>query len=170
MSIADVAGPDAPTTTNDLGAKQSHIPARFDLVDGAAMFEMCKVLHEGAEKYGEDNWRGIGVREHINHLIMHGYAWLQGDQSDEHLSHMMCRSMFAQGVACQGGPRAVRGVTAYVNGKAFILARDEDVVADQDDPPCNATYTPPGFEVDAVPCALGINHLGGHIFQIELPR
>jgi len=30
---------------------------------------------------------------------MHVYAYLAGDRSDEHLSHIMCRAMFAQGVA-----------------------------------------------------------------------
>jgi len=30
---------------------------------------------------------------------MHAYAYLSGDRTDEHLSHIMCRSMFAQAVA-----------------------------------------------------------------------
>jgi 2-hydroxychromene-2-carboxylate isomerase len=34
-------------------------------------------------------------------LIMHAYAYLAGDRTDEHLSHAMCRAMFAQGVALQ---------------------------------------------------------------------
>lgn len=100
-SIADIASPDAPTTTNEQGGSQSHIPVRFDLIDSRALFEMAKVLHTGAEKYGEDNWRLISVREHLNHLIMHVYAYLDGDESDEHLSHILCRATFAQGVALQ---------------------------------------------------------------------
>ncbi len=98
LKIKDVASPDAITYTNDKGASQSHIPVRFDLVDGDAMFAMCAVLHQGAEKYGANNWRGIDVDDHLNHLIMHAYAWLAGDRTDAHLSHIMCRAMFAQAV------------------------------------------------------------------------
>jgi hypothetical protein len=99
--IAAVADPHAPTVTNDQGGSQSHIPVRFDLIDAKALFEQAKVLHEGAVKYGEDNWRLISVEDHLNHLIMHAYAYLAGDRTDEHLSHAMCRAMFAQGVALQ---------------------------------------------------------------------
>lgn len=100
-NISHVVSPDAPTITNKKGGKQSHIPARFDLIDGAALFEMAKVLHEGAEKYGADNWRQIPLEDHLNHMIMHAYAYLAGDRSDEHLSHIMCRATFAQAVDLQ---------------------------------------------------------------------
>jgi Domain of unknown function (DUF5664) len=99
VDIKSMAGPEAPTIVNEKGGGQSHVPARFDLVDGKAMFAMAAVLHQGAEKYGVDNWRKIDVQDHLNHLIMHAYAYLAGDRSDEHLSHIMCRSMFAQAVA-----------------------------------------------------------------------
>lgn len=98
IDISSIAGADAPTTYNEKGAGQSHVPARFDLVDGKAMFAMAAVLHEGAEKYGANNWRGISIDDHLNHLIMHAYAYLSGDRSDAHLSHIMCRAMFAQAV------------------------------------------------------------------------
>lgn len=97
-SISDVVDPDAPRTINEKGGSQSHVPVRFDLIDGPALFSMAAVLHEGAVKYGDNNWRLISVEDHINHLIMHAYAFLSGDKTDEHLSHIMCRSMFAQGV------------------------------------------------------------------------
>jgi hypothetical protein len=94
-----IAGMDknAPTITNNKGASQSHLPYRFDLFDGPAMFRMAEVLDEGARKYGEGNWRGITVEDHLNHMIAHAYAYLSGDDSDDHLSHVMCRAMFAQG-------------------------------------------------------------------------
>lgn len=100
-SIEDISGPSAATTTNDQGGSQSLIPVRFDLIDGKAMFEMAKVLYTGAEKYGEDNWRLITVEEHINHALMHSYAYLAGDESDDHLSHLLCRATFAVGVSLQ---------------------------------------------------------------------
>jgi hypothetical protein len=91
-------GTNTPVVTNDQGGSQSYIPYRFDLFDGQAMFAMARVLHTGAVKYGENNWRKIGIEDHLNHLIAHAYAYLSGDQSDDHLSHVMCRAMFAQGV------------------------------------------------------------------------
>lgn len=98
INIIEGMGPDQPTIVNEHGAGQSDIPYRFDLVDGKAMFKMSKVLAEGAKKYGVDKWRKIPVEDHLNHLIAHAYAYLSGDQSDFHLSHIMCRAMFAQGV------------------------------------------------------------------------
>lgn len=97
--IADVVSPDTPTITNEKGASQSKVDVRFDLIDGPALFQMAAVLHTGAEKYGVNNWRGIEVDDHLNHLIIHAYAYLSGDRTDDHLSHIMCRSMFAQAVA-----------------------------------------------------------------------
>lgn len=91
-------GPDVETVTNEKGASQSALPYRFDLVDGPAMFKMAEVLAVGAEKYGVNNWRGIPVEDHLNHMIAHAYAWLAGDHSDEHLSHVCCRAIFAQAV------------------------------------------------------------------------
>lgn len=105
-SISDIVSPNVERKINEKGAAQSHVPVRFDLIDGPAIFEMAKVLHTGAEKYGANNWRGIDVGAHLNHLIMHAYAYLSDDRTDEHLSHVMCRSMFAQAVAIeQGGDR-----------------------------------------------------------------
>jgi Domain of unknown function (DUF5664) len=98
MDIRRAVDPNIETHTNAKGGSQSHIPVRFDLVDGKAMFAMTAVLAEGAAKYGANNWRKIDIDDHLNHLIMHAYAYLAGDRSDEHLSHIMCRAMFAQAV------------------------------------------------------------------------
>lgn len=95
-------GQNAPIAADGL---QSDIPWRFDLLDPLAMFEMCRVLDTGAKKYGEENWRKIGVRHHLNHMIAHVYAYLAGDRSDDHLSNIMCRAMFAKGVSIDGGER-----------------------------------------------------------------
>ena len=96
--IARIVHRNAPITTNDQGGSQSHIPVRFDLIDAKALFATAAVLHEGAEKYGENNWRKIPVEDHLNHLIMHAYAYLSGDRTDDHLSHIICRATFAYGV------------------------------------------------------------------------
>ena len=99
--ISKIAGKNAPIVFNEKGAGQSRVDVRFDLIDGKALFAMANVLHEGACKYGANNWRGIPIEDHLNHLIMHAYAYLAGDRSDEHLSHIMCRAMFAQAVEIQ---------------------------------------------------------------------
>lgn len=93
--VATIVHPDAPTTTNERGGKQSHVPVRFDLIDGKAMFAMAAVLHDGAEKYSPGNWRLIPTRDHLNHALMHIYAYLSGDRTDDHLSHALCRITFA---------------------------------------------------------------------------
>ncbi len=97
--IANVASREAETEVNEAGGKQSHIPVRFDLIDAKAMFAMAGVLSEGAIKYGENNWRLIPVEDHLNHLLMHTFAYLSGDRTDEHLSHILCRATFAIGVS-----------------------------------------------------------------------
>lgn len=107
--LGDIVGPDTPTHTNDKGGKQSKVPVRFDLIDAKAMFSMAEVLHEGAEKYGENNWRLIEVADHLNHLIMHAYAFLAGDKSDDHLSHILCRATFALGVHLESEEIAQEG-------------------------------------------------------------
>lgn len=98
-TIVQAADPDAPTITNAVGGSQSDIPVRFDLIDARALFEMAKVLDHGAKKYGENNWRKIDVSDHLNHLLMHTFAYLSGDSTDDHLSHILCRATFALGVA-----------------------------------------------------------------------
>lgn len=93
--MIDGVGKDAPMVTNEKGGKQSAVKYRMDLVDPHAMFEMTRILREGAVKYGIDNWRKIPCEEHINHMLIHAYAHLAGDTQDDHLAHMMCRAMFA---------------------------------------------------------------------------
>lgn len=87
--------PDAPITVNKKGGKQSDTIYRCDLLDPAAMLSVCAVLNSGAEKYGEDNWRNLSINENLNHLLMHVFAYLNGDTSDDHLSHAACRAIFA---------------------------------------------------------------------------
>lgn len=100
-TIASIVSPDAPMTTNEKGGSQSQIDARFDLIDAKAMFEMAKVLDHGAKKYGANNWRNIDLDDHLNHLLMHTFAYLAGDRTDDHLSHILCRATFALGVSLQ---------------------------------------------------------------------
>ncbi len=95
-------GKDAPTVTNERGGKQSLLPYRFDLLDAPAMFALAKVLHEGAVKYGDYNWRNIPIRDHLNHLLAHVFAYMAGDESDDHLEHAFCRAMMAVALKLEG--------------------------------------------------------------------
>lgn len=102
IGLAEMSGPvvegvgkDAPVMVNDVGGKQSHCPYRCDLLPTMAILAVSKVLKEGADKYGDDNWRKIPVREHVNHALTHVFAWLAGDKSDDHLEHAACRMLFA---------------------------------------------------------------------------
>lgn len=55
--------------------------------------EIAKVLKEGEEKYGANNWRLIPEESHINHALIHYFAFRQGDNTDNHLQHCLCRLM-----------------------------------------------------------------------------
>jgi hypothetical protein len=92
-------GPDTKLATNEKGGQQSDIPYRFDLVDPTAMFEVAKVYGNGARKYTINNWRLITRRDHLNHCLMHIYAYMAGDtQEPDHLSHALCRLTMALGI------------------------------------------------------------------------
>lgn len=88
-------GPDSPVAVNDRGGKQSHSPYRADLLPARAVLSVSEVLSQGAAKYGEDNWRKIAARDHVNHALVHLFAWLAGDGQDDHLQHAACRLLMA---------------------------------------------------------------------------
>ena len=92
-----VGGPDSEIVPAEEGCKGLQSPTfyRFDLMDPMAMFALGKVLYEGAEKYGTDNWRHIPTNNHINKALIHIYAYLAGDTTDEHLEHAFTRLMMA---------------------------------------------------------------------------
>jgi hypothetical protein len=102
ITVISGVGKDEETVVNEQGGAQAKAYYRFDLMDAKALFALGKVLYEGAEKYGENNWRKISVNDHINHALIHIYAYLAGDEQDEHLEHAFCRLMMALGVRDNG--------------------------------------------------------------------
>lgn len=88
-------GPDAPTEVKANGAKQSASPYRIDLLPAKASLHVSQILAEGAKKYGENNWRGLTVADNVNHALVHFFAYLAGDTSDDHLGHAATRALFA---------------------------------------------------------------------------
>ena len=102
FAVAGV-GPDAPTVVSKNGAKQSGSPYRCDLLPALASLHIASILKYGAEKYGDNNWRGLTVADHINHAITHILAFQVGDKSDDHLGHAACRMLMALETDISGG-------------------------------------------------------------------
>jgi hypothetical protein len=93
--VVEGVGADAPTVVNEAGAKQSATLYRADLLPAAATLAVAGVLKHGADKYGDNNWRGIPVDDHLNHAMVHVFAYLAGDKQDDHLEHAACRMLMA---------------------------------------------------------------------------
>ena len=87
--------PNQPIVSNSKGGKQSATPYAMHLVPPTAILEVAKVLEYGAKRYGANNWRDVDIDDHLNHVLAHIYAYLAGDDSDNHLSHAACRILFA---------------------------------------------------------------------------
>ena len=87
------------TVYNDKGAGQSKVHRDWTLIPWNAMAVVEQVLSKGAEHYGRENWKGIPVPEHVQHLIEHAIASYQCSDDTlleiEHLSHTVCRALFA---------------------------------------------------------------------------
>ena len=103
-TVVQGVGPDAPTVVNEKGGKQSASPFRCDLLPASATLAVAKVLAYGAAKYGDNNWRAISLQDHLNHVLTHIFAYLAGDESDEHLEHATCRMVMAleKGIEARG--------------------------------------------------------------------
>lgn len=91
--------PDAEIVVNEQGGKQSKTAYGFHLIDPDAILKLAEVLQYGASRYERDNWRKIPAEEHFNHMMIHYYAWLEGDTTDDHLGHFFCRAMMLYATA-----------------------------------------------------------------------
>jgi 5'(3')-deoxyribonucleotidase len=90
-------------SANARGGKQTNLEARYDLLPPLALQEVAKVLHQGAEKYGPDNWKLLSIQEINNHTLGHliNYETTNGDVDD--LSHAACRALMALQLALENG-------------------------------------------------------------------
>lgn len=99
MNVILGVQPDVPIETNAMGGKQSATPYAFHMLPPNVVFAAAEVARQGAEKYGETmldrNYKRIPAEEHVNHAVQHLFAYLAGDESDDHLSHAILRAMFA---------------------------------------------------------------------------
>ncbi len=80
---------------------QTKIPFSIKNYIAPALLRVAKVEHEGAEKYGDDNWHYVSKEDDITHAIRHLILSMTGsneDGKDDHLAHAACRIMMAIGL------------------------------------------------------------------------
>lgn len=65
-----------------------------------ALFTIAKVLKYGADRYEANNWRLIPQEDHLNHALIHYFAYKAGDTQDDHLGHCLCRLMMVYATEC----------------------------------------------------------------------
>lgn len=84
-------------TTNAAGGKQHLEKFRMQAIPPKALLALGKVRWEGYNLHGYDdeNYKLIDINEHLGRAMLHISRWLDGDRSDDHLGHALCRIAFA---------------------------------------------------------------------------
>ncbi len=60
----------------------------------SALRAVARRFEDGAEKYGRDNWKkGIPLSRYIDSIYRHLWDFMDGDESEDHLSAVMWNAM-----------------------------------------------------------------------------
>lgn len=83
--------------TNENGGKQHEEKYRCQAIPPEAIIRIGKIRWEGFNIHGyeDKNYKLIPKEEHIGRALLHIARYLNGDRTDDHLGHALCRLAFA---------------------------------------------------------------------------
>lgn len=88
-------GPHEEILTTHNGYRTSRVPYRMDLMPAKALLHLSEIMCEGAKTHGEANWKNGSMNDHLNKMLVHAFAYLAGDRSDDHVGHLAWRAVAA---------------------------------------------------------------------------
>lgn len=65
-----------------------------DLLPWETIQTLQDVMEYGKDR-GKEGWDSMEADEQVERAVRHGLGYLSGDTTDEHLTHLFCRAMFA---------------------------------------------------------------------------
>jgi len=94
--VIEGVGKDAPIHRHESGGLESKPAGEFvRSFPAKAILNLAKVIQHGIDRYAPNNWRLIPRAAHLNHALIHMFAYIAGDDQDDHLGHVLCRIAMA---------------------------------------------------------------------------